>query len=305
MPLPLPILGNLLNRVVPAIPLLNTLCLVRITVARPQPTPRDAQDVSVSVIVPCKNEFGNIEPAVQRIPDMGKHTEIIFCDDKSTDGTADEVQRMQQVYADRDIKLLYGPGISKSHNVWTGFDGAQGDVLMILDADLAVMPEELPAFFEAIVSGKAELVNGTRLVYPLPRASMKFTNHIGNTVFGILFSYLLDQPISDTLCGTKVIWRADWQRLKTYLNTWGVEDRWGDYEILFGGARLHLKIVELPVHYQERIYGASKMTKVVKNGTIMLQMCVRAFIHFKLRLHTSATQTVPPASAPQIQLNDD
>lgn len=285
-PVPIALIGDILNRVAPAIPVMNRLCLVRIMVARIEPEPRLPEDVSVSVIVPCKNEVDNIELAVQRIPDMGNHTEIIFCDDKSTDGTADEVVRMQQLYPDRDIKLEHGPGISKSYNVWTGFEAAKGDILMILDADLAVMPEELPMFFTVIVSGKAELANGTRLIYPMPRASMKFFNMIGNAVFATLFSYLLNQPISDTLCGTKVIWREDWERMKQYLHTWGVEDRWGDYEILFGGARLHLKIVDVPVHYQERIYGASKMVKVVRNGLIMLRMCLAAFIHFKLRLVT-------------------
>lgn len=284
LPFRIPLLADALNRIVPTLPILKNLCLIRIMVTRPRPVPCNPEDVRVSVIVPCKNEFGNIEPAVQRIPEMGSHTEIIFCDDQSTDGTADEVRRMQQLYPERDIQLCYGPGISKSHNVWTGFDAASGDILMILDADLAVMPEELPPFVEALVSGKAELVNGTRLVYPLPRESMKFANMVGNTVFGILFSYLLDQPISDTLCGTKVLWRDDWLRLKTYLHTWGIEDRWGDYELLFGAARLHLKILELPVHYQERVYGASKMVKVVQNGLVMLRMCLAAFLRLKLRL---------------------
>ncbi len=296
MPFRIPLLADVINRLVPSIPILNRLCLIQIMVTRPRALPRDPDDMRVSVVVPCKNEFGNIEPAVQRIPEMGKHTEIIFCDDQSTDGTADEVRRMQHMYPQRDIQLRHGPGISKSHNVWTGFDAASGDILMILDADLAVMPEELPPFVETMASGKAEMVNGTRLIYPLPRESMKFANMVGNTVFGILFSYLLDQPISDTLCGTKVIWRDDWLRIKPYLHTWGVEDRWGDYEILFGAARLHLKMLELPVHYQERIYGASKMVKVVQNGLVMLRMCLAAFIHFKLRLAVGQA----PAGAPRL-----
>ena len=159
----------------------------------------------MSVIVPCRNEKGNIQAAVERIPDMGKHTEIIFCDDKSTDGTADEVRRMQELYPDRDIRLLDGPGICKAENVWTGFRGAKGDILMILDADLTVMPEELPIFFKALVENTGEFVNGSRLVYPVPKTAMKFFNQAGNRVFGIVFSYLLNQRFKDTLCGTKVL----------------------------------------------------------------------------------------------------
>ena len=170
--------------------------MIQVTVARLKPVAHDENETSVSVIVPCRNEKGNIQVAVERIPEMGKHTEIIFCDDKSTDGTADEVRWMQQLYPHRDIRLLDGPGICKAENVWTGFRGAQGEILMILDADLTVMPEELPLFFKAIVENTGEFVNGSRLVYPVPRTAMKFFNQAGNRVFGVVFSYLLNQRLA-------------------------------------------------------------------------------------------------------------
>jgi hypothetical protein len=283
LPKYIPLLSAFVNHVLAKLPLFGRLCMTQILVARMEPQPIDPADVSVSVIVPCKDERGNIEDAVVRMPDLGGKLEIIFCDDRSTDGTADEVRRMQRIYPERNIRLVEGPGICKSKNVWTGFAAATGDILAILDADLTVMPEELPHFIDAITSGKAEFVNGSRLIYPIPREAMKGANVIGNRFFSMVFSYLLGQRIKDTLCGTKVLWRSDWERIRPMIGTWGTMDRWGDYELLFGGAKLNLRIMDQPVHYQERVYGASKMTKVFKHGLIMLRMCVHGFNALKLQ----------------------
>lgn len=279
----IPLLSELINRLVAKLPLVNRLCLIQILVARSIAPLPDPSGVSVSVIIPCKDERGNIEDAVTRMPQIGRGTEMIFCDDKSTDGTADEIGRMQREHPELNIKLITGPGICKSKNVWTGFRAAKGDVLMILDADLTVMPEELPYFFRAIASGQAEFVNGSRLIYPIPRAAMKSANMFGNKFFSLVFSYLLRQPIKDTLCGTKVLWRSDWERIEPMLDTWGIVDRWGDYELLFGAAKLNLKIVDQPVHYLERIYGTTKMTKVFKNGIVMLRMCWHGFQKLRVK----------------------
>jgi len=273
----IPLVSAFLNEFLAKLPWFRRLCMIQVTVARLKPVEHIENETAVSVIVPCRNEKGNIQAAVERIPDMGKHTEIIFCDDKSTDGTADEVRRMQGLYPDRDIRLLDGPGICKAENVWTGFRGAKGDILMILDADLTVMPEELPRFFAALVENTGEFVNGSRLVYPVPKTAMKFFNQAGNRVFGIVFSYLLNQRFKDTLCGTKVLWRKDWLRIEPGLGGWGIRDLWGDYELIFGASKLHLEIVEMPVHYQERIYGVTKMTRVFWNGVRMLRICHSAW----------------------------
>jgi SAM-dependent methyltransferase len=273
----IPVVSFFLNEFLAKLPGLRQLCMVQVTVARLKPKEHEENKTSVSVIVPCRNEQGNIRAAVERIPDMGRHTEIIFCDDKSTDGTADEVRRVQKLYPDRDIRLLEGPGICKAENVWTGFRGAKGDVLMILDADLTVMPEELPLFFQALVGNIGEFINGSRLVYPVPKTAMKFFNRAGNRVFGVVFSYLLSQRFKDTLCGTKVLWRKDWLRIENGLGGWGIRDLWGDYELIFGASKLHLEIVEMPVHYQERMYGVTKMTRVFWNGVRMLRICQSAW----------------------------
>jgi SAM-dependent methyltransferase len=276
-----PFLSTIFNDFLGRLPGLRRLCLMQVIVARPIQKPRNEDDLTVSVVIPCRNEAGNIQPAVERIPNMGKGIEIIFCDDKSTDGTADEVRRMQHLYPDKNIRLVEGPGICKAENVWSGFRASRSDVLMILDADLAVMPEELPTFLHALVNSPGSFVNGSRLVYPMKDGAMKFTNMVGNKIFGMVFSFLLDQRIKDTLCGTKVLWREDWTRIEQSLGSWGILDLWGDYELLFGASKLHLEIVEVPVHYQERIHGVTKMTRVFFNGLRMLRICWHAWFRLE------------------------
>jgi glycosyltransferase involved in cell wall biosynthesis len=195
------------------------------------------------VVVPCKDERGNIEDAVLRMPELGRATEIIFCDDQSTDGTGEEIERVRKLHPERLIRTVEGPGICKSRNVWKGFEAATGDILMILDADLTVMPEELPYFLRAVLQEGVEFANGSRLVYPIPKAAMKFANVAGNKLFGALFSYLLGQPIKDTLCGTKVLWRSDWERIRPMIGTWGTMDRWSDYDLLTASPAYKLAIV--------------------------------------------------------------
>ncbi len=273
----IPLFSNFVNGFLARLPGLRRLCLMQIMVARPMRGAVHEEDVSVSVIVPCRNEAGNVEQAVNRIPQMGRQTEILFCDDKSTDATREEVKRMQELHRDKEIRLIDGPGICKAENVWTGFRAARGQVLMILDADLTVMPEELPMFLRALTSGRGDFVNGSRLVYPMQQDAMKFSNMMGNKLFGLVFSFLLDQRIKDTLCGTKALWKKDWQRMERNVGSWGIKDLWGDYELLFGASRLHLEIVEVPVHYQERLHGVTKMTRVFANGWRMLRICLQAW----------------------------
>ncbi len=282
LPKKIPLLSGLANRFLARLPGLRRLNLTHLLVARPLPRRLPVRDYSVSIIVPCRNEVGNIAAAVERIPNLGRSTEIIFCDDKSTDGTAEEVRRVQQLHPERDIKLYEGPGICKARNVRTGFDRAEGDILMILDADLTTMPEELHYFYDVIACGKAEFVNGSRFIFPMEGVAMAPLNIVGNRFFSGLVSLLIGQPISDTLCGTKVLWRRHWPAILALAGTWGTNDRWGDFDLLFGAAKLHLRIVDVPVHYQERVSGETKMTRRFHNGLIMLRMCWAAFVKFKL-----------------------
>jgi hypothetical protein len=260
LPVWIPFLSELLNRYAARLPLLRNLCLVRVLVCRPIAEARDPSDVSVSVIVPCKNERGNVESAVERIPAMGRQTEIIFVVDESPDGTLQAVEDVQRRFPGRRILLLEGPGRGKAQAVWAGFDAAGGDVLMILDGDLTVAPEELPRFFEAIVSGQGEFINGARMVYPMEKGAIRTVNWMGNKLFAWAFSLLLGQRISDSLCGTKVILGSDWRRIRPLIGSWGPPDPFGDFDLLLSAARLNLKIVDLPVRYRRRVYGATKVS---------------------------------------------
>ena len=191
LPKYVPVLSAFFNRFCARLPLLKRLCMTQVVVARLLPSPVPKEELSVSVIVPCKDERGNVEDAARRIPQLGRQTEIIFCDDQSTDGTAEEVLRVQLLYPEKEIRLERGPGVCKSRNVWTGFNAATGDILMILDADLTTIPEELPYFIDVIASGQAEFVNGSRLVYPVPTGAMNAANMLGNKFFSVTFTYLL------------------------------------------------------------------------------------------------------------------
>jgi glycosyltransferase involved in cell wall biosynthesis len=232
---------------------------------------------SVSVIIPCKNEQGTIEAAVRRIPDMGRGTELVFCDDRSTDGTAEEITRNIARYPTKNIRLVDGPGICKSRNVWTGIAAATGDIVMILDADLTVMPEELPLFYHALTRGESDFINGSRMLYPMEQGAMKWLNKVGNRFFSTIVSTIIGRRISDTLCGTKAFWRKDWHRLKGLIGSFGVEDQGGDYDLLFSAALNRLAISEVPVHYVKRTYGETKMRKPVSTSLMLLRMCAVAF----------------------------
>lgn len=277
-PFNIPILSYVLNRFVARLPIFRHLCMMNVTVARVKPTPKKP---SVSIVVPCRNEAGNIKDAVERIPQLCEDQEIIFGDDKSTDGTPDLVLEMAENYPEKNIRLVNSPAINKANNVWTCFDAAEKDVLMILDADLTVIPEELPYFYEAISQGTGEFINGSRLLYPMHDQAMRFFNVLGNKFFSLFFSYILDTKIKDTLCGTKVVFRSDFKKIKALRGTWGVDDRWGDYELIFGAAKTQLKLIDLPVHYMERTYGETKMTGRIKNGLIMLKMSIAALMKIK------------------------
>lgn len=245
---------------------LNTIFIARI---KPELNPCEH---SVSILIPCKNEEGNIEAVVKRFPSFGKSIELIFINDKSVDKTEQVVLRCKEAFPEKNIKLVQGLGHGKGEAVRSGMQVATGDICMILDADLSVIPEDLPQFYESINSGRADFLNGTRLVYPQEEEAMKSANILGNIFFSIAFSYVLDQRITDTLCGTKVFWRRDWPIFEEMRMILKNIDVWGDYNLIFGAARFGLKIGELPVRYFQRLKGVTKMTKRIKNGLIMLRV---------------------------------
>ena len=272
MPRYIPLLSWLMNKYIANLPLFNALGLVTFIVARSPRKSKPVNEHSVSVIVPARNEKGNIEAIVQRTPTMGKHTELIFVEGNSTDDTWVEIQRICAENAGiRDVKCTQQPGKGKGDAVRKGFGMATGDILMILDADMTVPPEDLPKFFEAIASGKGEYINGTRLVYPMEKEAMRTLNLIGNKFFSIAFSWLLNQRIKDTLCGTKVLTQENYKRLIANRSYFGDFDPFGDFDLIFGSAKLNLKFVEIPIRYRARTYGETNISRF-KHGWLLLKM---------------------------------
>jgi SAM-dependent methyltransferase len=275
----LPLLSSFLNRFVATLPILRNLCLNHYVLARLIPPPEPKQ-YSVSVVIACRNEKGHIEDGLRRLPEFGSALEIIFVDGHSTDGTPNEIRRMIKCMPDKKISLLTQDGSGKGDAVRKGFDHATGDLLMILDADLTVPPEQLPKFYDAISQNKGEFINGSRLVYPMEHQAMRFLNLIGNKFFALAFSWLLDQPLKDTLCGTKVLLKKDYERIVSGRSYFGEFDPFGDFDLLFGASKLNLKIVEVPIRYKERMYGTTNISRF-RHGWLLLKMTVYAF--FKLK----------------------
>jgi len=270
LPAEVPVLSGLANRVLVRLWPFSQLAVTNFVIARPmRGAPGDPP--LVSVIVPARNEEGNIEGVFQRTPEMGAGTEIVFIEGHSRDDTYAEIERAMARHPERRCVLLKQTGKGKSDAVRLGFDRASGDVLMILDADLTVPPEDLPRFYEALVSGTGEFINGVRLVYPMEGQAMRFLNLLGNKFFSLAFSWMLGQPIKDTLCGTKVLWKRDYELIAVNRAYFGDFDPFGDFDLLFGAARLNLKIVDLPVRYRERTYGTTNIDRW-RHGWLLLQM---------------------------------
>jgi glycosyltransferase involved in cell wall biosynthesis len=272
-------IGRLINRFISPFPLLRLFALRHYLIARSE---RHIANVwnSATVVIPARNERGNIEPAVQRVPQFCERLEIIFVEGHSSDGTLEEMHRVKAAYPDHDIKVMVQPGKGKADAVFAAFDAASNDVVMILDADLTMPPEQLPKFWEAIRTGRGEFVNGSRLVYPIKDEAMRFLNLIANKTFSYLFSWLLNQRYTDTLCGTKVLSRSDYARLKEGRNYFGDFDPFGDFDLIFGASKLNLKVVEIPIRYANRTYGETQISRF-RHGFELLKMVIFAFFKIK------------------------
>jgi len=296
-PLHIPFVAAFLNRVIAKFPFFRLFNFLTYAVARiiPQKGEKKSQSKSVTVVVPTRNEKGNIQGVVERTPELGAHTEILFVDGDSTDGTVEEILKYQELFkGQKDIKLIHQvpPNsepqtkkmlkLGKGDAVRKGFKQASGEILMILDADITVSPVELSKFYMTIAEGHAEFINGNRLSYPLEKDSMQFLNLTANHLFGILFTWILGQRIKDTLCGTKVLTKNAYERIAANRAYFGDFDPFGDFDLLFGAAKQNLKITDLPVRYYARTYGDIKVERF-KHGVLLLKMCWFAFKRFKLQ----------------------
>ena len=286
-PREVPGLSFFMNKVMGNLPGLRRLCLVQHLVARPQsaPPPDWVTRYSVSVLIPTRDEAGNIVAAFERTPKMGKWTELIFVDGNSKDGTVEEIERgiAERGHEwERAILIHQGDGRGKGDAVRKGFAAARGDILMILDSDLTMPPEDLPKYYEAIATGRGEFINGCRLVYPMEQQAMRLINYFGNKTFSMIFSWLLQQRLKDTLCGTKVLWRADYEEIARNRAYFGDFDPFGDFDLIFGAAKLDRRIVDLPIRYRERTYGEIKIERW-KHALLLFRMCGVALRRLKLQ----------------------
>jgi len=273
-------IGPFVNRFIAPLPGIRKLCLRTYIVGRPVRLFPDRK-FSASILIPCRNERGNIENAILRMPRFGSSQEILFVEGNSSDGTFEECERVRDAYRDSwDIKVLKQDGKGKGDAVRKGFAAATGDVLMILDADLTMPPEALPKFHAVIETGKAEFVNGTRLIYPMENEAMRPLNFIANRLFAYLFSYLVNTRMTDTLCGTKVLLRKDYEVLASERGYFGNFDPFGDFDLIFGAAKQNLKIIETPIHYKARTFGETQISRF-RDGWLLLKMVWFAYRKLK------------------------
>ena len=274
---------RLINRYIAPLPFFSYLCLRHYNISRSLKA-INSKKKSASVIIPCKNERGNIATAIKRLPRFTDDIEVIFVEGNSSDGTWEEINKVIKVNKKIDkklkIKAYKQPSKGKADAVFYAFDQATNDILIILDGDLTVGPETLKKFWDKISTGEAEYINGSRLIYPMDNNAMRFLNYIANKIFSILFTWLLGQRFTDTLCGTKVISKKNYLRAKKKNKDLGNFDPFGDFFIIFGASRLCLKINEVPIRYKARVYGETQISRF-SHGVLLIKMLIFAFLKIK------------------------
>ncbi|NTU66286.1 MAG: glycosyltransferase family 2 protein, partial [Chloroflexi bacterium] len=271
-PFDTPVLRSLFNRVLAHVWPFRHLNLTNFILARPKSFGLTQRELpSVSVIVPARNEAGNIAQIFDRVPRLGRETELVFVEGHSRDSTYAAIEQAIAAHPDWKCQLWRQTGVGKGDAVRLGFTQATGEILMILDADLTMPPEDLPRYYQVLRSGLGEFANGVRLIYPMEGEAMRFLNLVGNRFFSAAFSWLLGQPVKDTLCGTKALWKRDYDLIAANRAAFGDFDPFGDFDLLFGAAKLNLKITDLPIRYRERTYGATNINRW-KHGWLLLKM---------------------------------
>ncbi|MBM9589084.1 glycosyltransferase family 2 protein [Leptospira sp. 201903075] len=277
LPLYIPLVSNFVNRYLAPLPIIRNFTVLNIAIARPIGIKEKKQkQPSVSIVVAARNEEGNIFDIPRRIPKMGPNDELILVEGNSTDNTWATILELKKVYKGHlKIQTAQQDGKGKGDAVRKGFAMAKNEILMILDADLTVPPEDLPKFYTSIASGKGEFINGSRLVYPMEKKAMRFFNRVGNKFFAVSFSFVLGQRFKDTLCGTKVISKSNYAMLAKNRGYFGEFDPFGDFDLIFGASRMGLKIIEVPISYKERTYGETNISRW-KHGVILLTMLLFA-----------------------------
>lgn len=282
-PFKIPLLDGFFNRFLGRCPVFRHMGTSLFIIARPVMKPRIESEYSCSVILPARNESGHIKPALDRIEQLGHKTELIIVEGNSTDDTWEVIEKEVAAYkGPLDVSYMKQPGKGKWDAVFAGFAKARGDVIVIQDGDLTAPPEDLPKFYEAIASGNAEFANGSRLVYPMESEAMRPLNFCGNKFFALALSFVIDRPIKDSLCGTKMMLRTDYDRLLKRIEEFGEFDPYGDFNLIFGSSLLDLAIRDVPVRYKDRLYGDTNISRF--SGAALL-MRMTWFGLWKLRFH--------------------
>lgn len=286
LPIKIPIFSYFFNRFVAKLWLIRHFCALRYYIARPlmsenNPLPSSLNQHIVSIVVPARNEAGNIERIIADLPEMGCKTEIIFVEGNSSDDTWEVIKDLHEKYKQRrTIRIVQQEKMGKADAIHKGFSLAQGDILVIFDADLTVPPSELSNFYNLIASGMADFIIGNRLVYPMEKQAMRFLNKLGNKLFGFLLSFIIGQPCRDTLCGVKALWREDYEKMTAHRTLPMNLDPFGDFGLLFGAAKLNLKIMEIPVHYKARTYGTTNINRF-RDSWRLFKTCWAAALKIK------------------------
>lgn len=263
-PLSIPFVEPLCNRILASLPILRALCLVRVIVARPVWPER--HEYTVTVLSAVRNEKGNIQRIVESMPAMGRSTELLFVEGHSTDGTWEEIQRVLASYSGvLRIRALKQDGVGKANALHSGAAASSGEMIVVYDGDYTVDPQELPQLYEVLADGRCEFVNASRLVYPMQQGAMRLLNLFGNALFSMMFSWLFQQKLVDTLSPVKAFFRRDYRRMDTRF------DPFGDFDFFLGAARQQLLMREVPVHYLSRVYGTTKL-RPFHHGWILLRL---------------------------------
>ncbi len=281
LPIKIPFITSFLNRIF-RLPILNWFCILNVTILKKIKTTPIDKNTKVSFIVPCKNEEKNIPLFKDHLKDQNENYEFLFGDDNSSDLTKEEITKIRNELKSKQIKLYEGPGICKAENVYKGVEFANGDVIVIYDADLTVGFDDINFAINILNNSNADFINCTRMIYPQKDGAMKKFNFLGNSFFAFLFSVLFKKKITDTLCGTKIFYKKDWYKIKKDISCWGAKDLWGDFDLLISAYKNNLKILEVPVTYFERTEGKTKMTNVIANASRMFWIVIYSF--YKLRL---------------------
>ena len=279
-PISIPLLSSFLNIFIANLPFLRSLCLLSFVNVKLKSESNMSNELTTSIIVPAKNEKGNIENLVKRVTKFPHKYELIFIEGNSTDDTFEEMKRIKELFKDIKIKIIVQSGKGKGNAVREGFEVANGDVLMILDSDLSVSPEDLQKFYNAIINNKGGLINGSRFVYPKEKEAMRFLNMIGNIFFSKILSFAIDQKITDSLCGTKVLKKNDYIKIKNNRSYFGDFDPFGDFDLIFGSSKIGLKIIDIPVRYQNRKYGKTQISRFT-HGWLLVKMTLFALRKIK------------------------